>query len=42
MRDMKAKWGALWIFIFVVVVYFVLNEWVLTPVIDGLKATFGW
>ncbi len=39
---MKAKWGAFWIFIFVAVIYVLLNEWILTPVIDMIKSAFGW
>lgn len=36
-KGIKAKWGALWIFVFVIGLYFLLDYFVLTPLIDWIK-----
>ncbi len=36
-KGVKAKWGALWIFVFVIGLYFLLDHFVLTPLIDWIK-----
>ena len=39
---MKATWGALWIFLIVIVAYLVLNHFVLTPLLEAFQAYMGW
>lgn len=36
-NGVKAKWGAFWIFLFVIVVYALLDWFVLTPFLEWLK-----
>ncbi len=38
---MKSKLTALWIFLSVVVIYLLLNTYVLTPIIDKLTALWN-
>lgn len=36
-KGVRAKWGALWIFVFVIALYFLLDYFVLTPLINWIR-----